>query len=201
MQQHKNMGDTDPMIAILQRELITVSYGAEVGVHRGETSAKLLHAFPALHLYLVDEWGVYKESHRYRKSGDGCSKFSQAEQDANLLATRKAVDFARERATIIRAPSVEAGEQFRGPNINGRLLDFAFIDADHTYEAVRDDILAWWPNVKSEGLLIGHDIDHPRDKRGIWGVRRAVEEFAEHIGQKPHVMGEVWWLRKDSEEE
>ena len=43
MQQHKNMGDTDPMIAILQRELITVSYGAEVGVHRGELIARMAY--------------------------------------------------------------------------------------------------------------------------------------------------------------
>ena len=51
-------------------------------------------------------------------------------------------------------------------------LDFVFIDADHTYEAVKRDISAWWPKVKSGGVLAGHDYDET-------GVKKAVDEFAE----------------------
>ena len=36
-------------------------------------------------------------------------------------------------------------------------LDFVFIDADHKYESVRADILAWMPKVKKGGILAGHD--------------------------------------------
>lgn len=36
-------------------------------------------------------------------------------------------------------------------------LDFVFIDADHSYYAVAQDIDAWRPKVRSGGLLAGHD--------------------------------------------
>lgn len=36
-------------------------------------------------------------------------------------------------------------------------LDFVFIDAGHTYNAVRADILAWLPRIKSQGVIAGHD--------------------------------------------
>jgi len=37
------------------------------------------------------------------------------------------------------------------------LLDAVFIDADHTYEAVKKDIENWMPKVRKGGILAGHD--------------------------------------------
>jgi len=51
-------------------------------------------------------------------------------------------------------------------------VDFAFIDANHTYESALEDIKAWWPKIKPGGAMAGHDYDcHWPD------VVRAVEEF------------------------
>jgi SAM-dependent methyltransferase len=38
-----------------------------------------------------------------------------------------------------------------------KTLDFVFIDADHTVDAVQSDIAAWRPKIKSGGTLAGHD--------------------------------------------
>ena len=51
-------------------------------------------------------------------------------------------------------------------------LDFVFIDADHTYEAVKADIAAWRQKIRPEGWVTGHDYDPLR----FPGVVRAVEE-------------------------
>lgn len=51
-------------------------------------------------------------------------------------------------------------------------FDLVFLDAAHDYESVRADIQAWWPKVKTSGVLAGHDYD-----QGWCGVRRAVDEF------------------------
>lgn len=40
---------------------------------------------------------------------------------------------------------------------DNKSVDFVFIDADHSYEGVKKDILAWLPKVKSGGILAGHD--------------------------------------------
>lgn len=37
-------------------------------------------------------------------------------------------------------------------------VDFIFVDADHETEAVKSDILAWTPKMKSHGVITGHDI-------------------------------------------
>ena len=38
-------------------------------------------------------------------------------------------------------------------------LDFVFIDADHSCEAVKRDILGWWSKLKRGGTLCGHDCE------------------------------------------
>lgn len=63
-------------------------------------------------------------------------------------------------------------------------VDLVFLDADHRYEAVKADIAAWWPHVRTGGLLIGHDYH-------LGGVRQAVDEFG-YDG----IEGSVWWKAK-----
>lgn len=50
--------------------------------------------------------------------------------------------------------------------------DMVFIDGNHSYEAVRQDIEVWLPTVVTGGILCGHDYNAKR-----WpGVIRAVDE-------------------------
>lgn len=47
-------------------------------------------------------------------------------------------------------------------------LDFVFIDANHFYEKVREDILAWLPKIKVGGFIAGHDYETgPQVKRAV----------------------------------
>ena len=57
------------------------------------------------------------------------------------------------------------------PLVLDRWADFVFIDAAHSYEAVRDDIRLWAPKVRLGGWLGGHDY-HAK----FQGVIRAVDE-------------------------
>lgn len=188
------MGDSARIVSIIHRHFRgnrSSLNGVEVGVHRGQTSASLLWAFPNLFLAMVDPWAVYGESHPYRQSGDGCAKLTPQAQEGNMRAAIDAVRFADGRFQIVRQPSVEASR-----NYGDGVFDFAFIDGDHTFEAVKADIAAWWPKINVGGLLCGHDIDHPRDRRGLWGVRLAVEEHAAATGLRFAFEGNCWWFAR-----
>jgi predicted O-methyltransferase YrrM len=55
-------------------------------------------------------------------------------------------------------------------------IDMVFIDANHEYEYVKEDISAWWPKLKHGGLMCGHDYSIK-----FGGVIRAVKErFSEY---------------------
>jgi len=68
--------------------------------------------------------------------------------------------------TLIMETSEAASHLFEPSSV-----DFIFIDADHSYEAVKKDIEAWLPKVKADGVLCGHDY-YPYK----YGVKRAVDE-------------------------
>lgn len=63
-------------------------------------------------------------------------------------------------------------------------VDMVFIDADHSYEAVKKDIEAWKPLTRK--LISGHDFD-------IESVSKAVRET---IGEPDEVIGSIWlkWI-------
>jgi predicted O-methyltransferase YrrM len=73
-------------------------------------------------------------------------------------------------------------------------FDLIFIDAEHTYEEVKADILAWWKHLRDDGVMIGHDYftkQYP-------GVNQAVAELfgdkVETIGESVH--GAMWKVKK-----
>jgi len=85
-------------------------------------------------------------------------------------------------------PSVKAARCFDDGE-----LDFVFIDADHSYQATKSDITAWWPKLRPGGLLIGHDYNPDR----FPGVCRAIDEFAQQkqpsINRRAHT---VWSIQR-----
>lgn len=65
--------------------------------------------------------------------------------------------------------------------------DLVYVDAEHTTEAVYADLCAWYPLVKSRGVLCGDD--------WLWeSVRAAVEPFARENGLDVFYIGNFWVL-------
>jgi predicted O-methyltransferase YrrM len=137
--------------------------GAEVGVADGMTSQTLLHYMPRLHLTMVDAW----------KEGLGSTEWKQRKQNRfKETAMARTAPYARRRR-VLHMTSLEAAEQ-----IEDESLDFVFLDCDHYYEGAAADVRAYWPKLKPTGIFCGDDYYGRMERRGVWGVARAVNEFA-----------------------
>ena len=56
-------------------------------------------------------------------------------------------------------------------------FDYVYIDGDHRYDAVKQDIVHWFPKVKKGGYISGHDYRNTRQR--MYGIKRAVTELIE----------------------
>lgn len=65
-------------------------------------------------------------------------------------------------------------------------ISFCFIDANHHYEYVKKDIMAWIPKMKANSIMAGHDIDRE-------SVQKAVQEC---FGNKWQKISERCWIVK-----
>lgn len=68
-------------------------------------------------------------------------------------------------------------------------LTMVFIDANHSYEAVSNDIRTWLPKVRVGGFLAGDDVGAPEEapEQKVWpGVVRAVNELLPGWEHVPH---------------
>ncbi len=74
----------------------------------------------------------------------------------------------------MKAYSTEAAQTFQD-----NTLDFVYIDGDHSYKAVTEDITEWIKKLKPGGIMAGDDyIRSDRDKR-FYDVIRAVNDYVE----------------------
>lgn len=138
--------------------------GAEVGVYKGEYSEVI--AKSGLKLYSIDPWKDY-EDYTY---GQG----KQLWLDSLCDETHKRLDKYL-NVTIIRKTSMEALRDFEDES-----LDFVYIDANHRFKYVAEDIMGWGTKVKKGGVIAGHDYAYfiNRFPGAGFQVREIVDAFA-----------------------
>ena len=116
--------------------------GVEVGVAAGEYSQILCQANPQMQLYGVDPWKPYRGYRDYTRPQTFTRFYDQAATKLNQYPNY----------TFIPKFSLEAVTDF--PD---RSLDFVYIDANHNFQNVTNDIVEWSKKVKIGGIISGHD--------------------------------------------
>jgi len=147
---------------------------AEVGVFHGQLSRILLNG--GLYVFMIDNWlSGEAQSDRYRATGDFHGTLSV-----------EAVEAAEKSAKAVARPYGSFAQIYKG-NSNtiarsfpDKMFDMVFLDADHSYDGVKEDIHEWMPKVKPGGWLGGHDYGEPPPGFNVgmnFGVTAAVEEM------------------------
>ena len=142
---------------------------AEVGSFQGESS--VMFAAKAKKVYCIDPWDG-EDAGNY---GGAHIAISEVEKTFNE-ATK---DF--QNIEKIKKLSDDAAADFEDNSI-----DFLYIDGMHTEEQVRKDIFNFFPKVKPDGIIGGHDLNY-----SIWGgVSKAVREI---LGEPHLVFPDTSW--------
>ncbi|NQS89087.1 class I SAM-dependent methyltransferase [Patescibacteria group bacterium] len=155
--------------------------GAEIGIRYGNNAKTMLIYLPLSQLYLIDSYEAYLD-------WDG-SFFSQNIQDKTWRMAHKKLSKYKEKLIWIRKTSNQAVK-----DIKDNSLDFCYIDGNHEYKYVVEDMFNYWIKVRPGGILGGHDIAI----RHIPGVAKALFEFLrQHNKCKWYIVGCDWWIIKE----
>lgn len=133
-----------------------LTIGAEIGVDGGVYSAKLCEANPKLKLYCIDPWDLNEGTSRERR----IRKYAEAKERLKPY-----------NAKLIRKFSMDAVKDFKDGS-----LDFVYIDGNHNFDYVMQDIIEWSKKVKKGGIIAGHDYS---DGAHV-GVKDAVDLYVKH---------------------
>ncbi len=152
----------------------------EVGAWLGRSTAylanKVKQSKKKVDFHTIDTWkGSLNESdHQSFVKDHGGSIF---EVFLNNLQSQNLLKYV----TPIKDSSQNAAKNF-----SNNSLDAIMIDADHSYEGVRSDILDWYSKIKPGGLIAGDNYG------GVEGVSRSVKQFFHNVSIDQH----TWKYRK-----
>ena len=176
--------DFEILVNIIRNAIGEPRSGCELGVWKGMLSQRLLKEFNQLHLLMIDRWVSYDQGPNNQATDatqENMHDFMQMAMEATMLY--------RNRRILMVGDSIEVSKF-----VKNHSLDFIFLDANHFYEDVKIDLSSWHSKVRPDGLICGHDYNAKREKEGYWGVKKAVDEFAELNGYKVYTAPyHMWW--------
>jgi predicted O-methyltransferase YrrM len=142
--------------------------GVEIGTHKAESSRMWLKNADGFHLTCIDPYATY------------AARQSQNLQDAVYAEAVKTLK--PYNADIIRAASLDVVGSFGDSSI-----DFLYIDGDHEFDAVMQDLICWAPKVRAGGMIVLHDYCV------VWrgGVMKAVDAYTSAHRIDP------WYVTRD----
>jgi hypothetical protein len=158
--------------------------GAELGVLHGSYARDTLQRWPsAVEYVLVDLWAPQENYMDLANAAQDVQDKRMNEALANTEPWKEKIRICRNFTTVCAT---------RYPD---EFFDTLYIDARHDRLGVLEDLAAWWPKVKNDGLVCGHDFvvqdEGPQQSGQDWtknfdgtidtsrrAVRGAVEDWA-----------------------
>lgn len=141
----------------------------EIGIKKGDTAIYLLDRVKEIETYIM------------------------IDPDDSVLDRHSTLYKYPNKCQFYKLTSVECSKL-----IEDNSIDLVFIDADHSYESVKEDIEHWISKVRKGGILSGHD--YSTEHKECFGVVKAVDEIFKtnvnlELEQEPDGdLINIWWL-------
>jgi hypothetical protein len=157
--------------------------GAEVGVAAGLYSEVLCRSNPNLLLYCIDPWiqSAYAPENIEATVPQGVYDTDYEKTKAKLI---------HYNCAIVRETSLKAAELFPDNS-----FDFVYIDANHDFVNVTNDIDTWKKKVRPGGILSGHDYCY-YSYRKFNHVKRVVETYFRCYRMMPYFVAGSFEVKK-----
>lgn len=157
--------------------------GAEIGVFRGGNAKNILETLCIREIYLIDP---YKNVQGWFDDW-GNSEEVRKQAVENLRFYKKKIIW------LYKESRLAARE------IKKQTLDFVYVDGNHYYDYVRQDLELYYPLIKPGGYMGGHDYYLFDNLSTAMEVKLAVDEFTQQ-----HKLGLIvstgivpdWWFQK-----
>jgi hypothetical protein len=164
---------------LLLSMLPTNAVGAEIGVHKGDFSRRILDVLKPRKMHLIDPWRYQTEKEFAQAYYGEKAKGGQSEMDSRYLRVLQRFQREIENGQL----QVHRGFSNRvAAHFPDEYFDFVYIDGDHRYPAIKQDLELYLKKLKVGGLFSGDDYG----QSGWWGggVERAVDEFVSNNAVK-----------------
>ena len=199
-------------LAARAQALDLTGLAAEIGVRDGLFAKHNLAAWNGRRYYMIDAWSHRPPEIEVGLQDATLDDMNEPQERSHLARMEQARLNTQQwssRREMVRAFSTVASTQFQHDQ-----FDWVYIDALHTYEAVKRDLEAWWPLVRPGGMMSGDDFVDYSDAKMVewngalpvkfsWGTRRAVTEFFRAVGSPIRVTYmydcynyPAWYVRK-----
>jgi Methyltransferase domain len=144
--------------------------GVEIGTDRAGFAVELLEIWRCEKFFCVDPWIT-----GYDLPDDPPNRKTQAERDEDERIAREALS-RFPNALVLKMTSMEAAKTFHSDT-----LDFVYIDGNHNQDHVKRDLIEWFINLRSGGVLAGHDFIVPTSKRISGEIQDALMSFSRPV--------------------
>lgn len=168
-----NLRVSNELAPLINQLEITNGVMLEVGVYQGEAMRQFMDSGKFRRYFGVDFWsGNFVDPNK---------AFLEGVEDAELVFDNVSKPYP---VVKMKMTSEEASTYFKDG-----VFDFIYLDGNHNYEFIRQDIDIWWPKVKSGGYFGGHDYSN----LACGGVKKAVDET---FGQQYAYPDMSWVVKK-----
>ena len=152
---------------------------AEIGVYKGDNSLRILKIVKPKKLFLIDPWKYDPDYNRTNFVDDSSYNFDQTNLDLRYQITKDKMK-DRKNVVIKRGKSKDVLKTF--PD---NYFDWLYIDGDHSFKAVLEDLEIAFYKLKPLGYITGDDyLVGEKANRTHHNVSRAVDEFLKNYPVK-----------------
>jgi hypothetical protein len=175
---------------------------AEIGVCEGTFTEYILRNTLFSKLLLIDPYINFEKD-------DYVDGINKCDMEQYLNNCKNKIQSYRNNIEFIRKTSSEAVKE-----IPDNSLDVLYIDGNHEYRYVIEDLINYWPKVRPGGIVFGDDLYEysENDKNvlkiwdgqpinesnsyGLYGVHNAVVDFCKEKNIKYHIFSNQFYIYK-----